>query len=99
MALAGLIARTGLGAGEISTILLAKELAADITLMDEWKGRRIATKEGLTVVGCIGVLEELYRRKEIADLRAVYQELVNQHIRIDSRTLQNSLAYFKLPAL
>ncbi len=36
--LATTISNTGLGAGEVSAILLAKELAADIVLMDEWKG-------------------------------------------------------------
>ena len=52
--LAKAIIRTGLGRGEISAIFLAKELAADLTLMDERKGRRLALEEGLSVVGCIG---------------------------------------------
>ena len=88
--------RTGLGAGEISAVFLAKELAADLTLMDEWKGRRLAVGEGLAVAGCIGILEEIYRRKEIADLRQVYQELLRQNIRVDLRTLQGSLRQFGL---
>jgi predicted nucleic acid-binding protein len=97
--LAKTILKTGLGAGEISAIFLAKEMAADVTLMDEWKGRRLAIEEGLAVVGCIGILEELYRRKEIKDLREVYQELLRQSIRVDLRTLQSSLGQFKLPVL
>jgi len=63
--LAKTISKIGLGAGEVSTAFLAKELAADLTLIDEWKGRRLATEEGLAVVGCVGILEELYRRNEI----------------------------------
>jgi predicted nucleic acid-binding protein len=97
--LAQAILKTGLGAGEISAILLAKELSADVTLMDEWKGRRLAVEEGLAVVGCIGILEELYRRKEIKELRGIYQELIRQNIRLDLRTLQSSLAQFNLPPL
>lgn len=97
--LAKTMLKTGLGAGEIGAIFLAKELAADVTLMDEWKGRRLAIEEGLAVVGCVGILEELYRRKEINHLRAVYQELLRQNIRIDLRTLQTSLGQFKLPLL
>ena len=91
-----LATKTGLGAGEISAVFLAKELAADLNLMDEWKGRRLAVSEGLAVAGCIGILEEFYRRKEIADLRQVYQKLLRQNIRVDLRTLQGSLQQFGL---
>ena len=76
--LAKTMVKIGLGAGEVSAVFLAKELRADITLMDEWKGRRFAVEEGLTVVGCIGLLEELHRRGEIKDLRGNYQELLRQ---------------------
>jgi predicted nucleic acid-binding protein len=52
--------RTGLAAGEVSTVLLAKELEADLVLIDENKARRYAVSEGLLVVtGCIGILESL----------------------------------------
>ena len=97
--LANTTAKIGLGAGEMSAIFLAKELHADLTLMDEWKGRRLASEEGLAVVGCIGILEELYRRGEIKDLRESYQELLRQKIRIDLRTLQSSLKHFRLACL
>lgn len=70
-----LATKTGLGAGEISAVFLAKQLDADLTLMGEWNGRRLAVGEGIAVVGCIGILEELYRRAEIANLRQTYQEL------------------------
>jgi predicted nucleic acid-binding protein len=65
-------------------------------LMDEWKGRRLAVSEGLAVVGCIGILEELHRRAEIADLRKVYRQLLRQNIRVNLRTLQDSLKHFGL---
>jgi uncharacterized protein len=97
--LAKTITKTGLGAGEISAVFLAKELAADLILMDEWKGRRLAIDEGLAVVGCIGILEELHRRGDVADLRNAYQELLRQNIRVDLRTLQDSLKQFGLASL
>jgi len=59
----------------------------------------IATGEGLAVVSCIGILEELYRRGEIKDLRQSYEEILQQAIRVDLRMLQSSLAKFKLPPL
>ena len=82
--------------GEVGAVLLAKDLGADLTLMDEWKGRRLAIEAGLAVVGCVGILEELYRRREIQDLRQVYQELLRQNIRVDRRTLRDSLKQFGL---
>jgi predicted nucleic acid-binding protein len=98
-ALAKAISVTGLGAGETSAVVLATELQADLVLMDEWKGRRLATESGLAVVGCVGILEELYRRGEIQDLRQVYEKLLRQGLRIDLRTLQASLKQFNLRTL
>jgi predicted nucleic acid-binding protein len=98
-ALANAISVKGLGAGETSAVVLATELHADLVLMDEWKGRRLATESGLAVVGCVGILEELYRRGEIQDLRQVYEKLLRQGLRIDLRTLQASLKQLNLPTL
>ncbi len=98
-ALAKAMSEAGLGAGEVSAVFLAKELRADLTLMDEWRGRRLAIGEGLAVVGSIGILEEFYRRGEIKDLRANYLELLRQNIRVDLRTLENSLKHFGLGGL
>jgi predicted nucleic acid-binding protein len=35
-----------LGRGELTTITLAKELAADLTLIDDFAARRLAEREG-----------------------------------------------------
>lgn len=43
--------------GEREAILLAEELKADLLLMDERKGRRIATKRKITIIGTLGLLE------------------------------------------
>jgi predicted nucleic acid-binding protein len=76
------IERTGLGAGEVSTVLLTKQLSVDLALIDEQKARRYAAEEGLNVTGCIGILESLYRRGELADLREAYCRLLAQNFRI-----------------
>lgn len=46
----------GLGSGERSAILLAKSLPADLTLLDEWKARRIAqqNKRALLSLAVLG---------------------------------------------
>ena len=67
--------------------------------MDERKGRRLALEQGLSVVGCIGILEEMHRRGEIKDLRQIYQELMRQNIWVDLRTLQASLRQLGLKSL
>jgi predicted nucleic acid-binding protein len=91
--------KTGLGMGELAAILLARELKADLVLMDEWKARRHAVAEGLAVQGCIGILEILYRKKLLPDLRSVYVHLLAQKIRLNLQTLQDSLGKFNLPPL
>ena len=59
------IEQTGLGAGEVSTVILANEILAELILIDELRGRRFARASGFEVIGCIGVLEILYQRSEI----------------------------------
>ncbi len=47
----------GLDAGETESIALAEELGIEQILMDERKGRRVATQRGLLTVGTLAVLE------------------------------------------
>lgn len=42
--------------GEAETIVLARELQADLVLMDEKKGRRKLAQMGLTKIGTVGIL-------------------------------------------
>ncbi len=89
----------GLGAGERGAILLAKSLTADLTLLDEWKARRIAQKAGLSVVGCLGVLETGALQGLVPDLHAAFVDLLRQGIRFDLKLLQDSLTRLGLPKL
>lgn len=88
-----------LGAGERGAILLAKSLEADLLLLDEAKARRIAQDAGLSVVGCLGILEAGARRGLVPDLRQAYIDLLRHGIRFDLRLLQASLARLGLPRL
>jgi predicted nucleic acid-binding protein len=89
----------GLGAGERSAIYLALSLGADIILIDEERARRAAKAVGLSVAGSIAVLERGARLKKVADLRAVYQTLLEQGIRFDRRLLNDSLVRLGLAKL
>jgi predicted nucleic acid-binding protein len=88
-----------LGAGERGAILLAKSLQADLVLLDDSKARRVARDAGLSVVGCLGILEAGARKGLVSDLRLVYIDLLRQGIRFDINLLQNSLARLGLPKL
>ena len=86
-----------LGAGELSTILLAKEIQADVALIDERGARLLAKSEGVPVIGTVGLLELGYRSGDVADLRLAYQTILAQGAHIDQQILNQSLASFNLP--
>lgn len=88
-----------LGAGELSTILLAKEIQADVALIDERRARLLAKSENVPVLGAVGMLELGYRRGEVADLRLAYQTMLAQGAYVDRRILNRSLASFNLPPI
>ena len=64
-----------LGKGECEAICLARELHADVLLLDDKKARRIAEKFGLSVAGTLAVLRVAHDRglaqlpKSISHLR------------------------------
>lgn len=88
-----------LGAGERGAILLAASLQANLALLDEWKARRVARDAGLSVVGCLGILEAGARRGLLSDLRQAYIVLLSQGVRFDIRLLHDSLTRLGLPKL
>lgn len=89
----------GLGPGEMSTILLAKELGANLVLLDDYKARRVAKAEGFAILGSIGLLEAFYLRGYLADLRSLFQELIAQNVYIDKRLLDRRLRFLGLAPL
>ena len=97
---AGLLAaqqKFPLGLGELSTIRLGKEFAADVVLLDDYNARILAKAEGLQVRASVGLLETLYRRGHLADLRAAFQQLLTHNVYIDRRLLDRRLRSFDLP--
>ena len=88
-----------LGMGELATILLAKELSADLAIIDEKKARALAQNNHISVVGTIGLLEEAFRRHHISALRTCYQKLLETGTYINPRLLNASLESFGLKGL
>lgn len=91
--------RYGLGAGELSIIMLGRELKADVLLIDDMKARNLAQEEGLAVLGCVGVLHDAFGLKLVSDLPGAYRQLLAAGAYVDRALLQNILNILDLPPL
>ena len=65
-----------LDAGESSAIALSIQLHADLLLIDEKLGRKIAREKGLSVVGLMGVLEIAKKRKIVPFIKPLMDDLI-----------------------
>jgi predicted nucleic acid-binding protein len=88
-----------LGPGEMSTILLAKELGANPVLLDDYRARKLAKAEGLEILGSVGLLETFYLRHYLTDLGNVFRQLLTHNVYIDQRLLDRRLRFLGLPPL
>ncbi len=61
--------RRDLDRGEAESIALALDLDADLVVMDEKEGRHAAQRQGLCVIGVVGILLEAKAQKHIQELR------------------------------
>jgi predicted nucleic acid-binding protein len=91
--------RFGLGAGELSTIILGKEIGADLIILDDLGARKLAQKEGFKVQGTIAILEACFRKGYFTDLRQAYNQLLNNGIYLNRDLLNLSLKTLNLPPL
>ncbi|MGA1825192.1 MAG: DUF3368 domain-containing protein [bacterium] len=62
--------------GEAAAISLAIERQADIILLDEIKGRKIASRLGLKYIGLLGILIEGKRRGFIDTVKPILDQLI-----------------------
>jgi predicted nucleic acid-binding protein len=68
--------REQLDPGEAEAIVLAAELEANLLLVDEKRGRRIAIDRGLEVTGVLGVLAEAKARRLIPQCKPVLDDMI-----------------------
>lgn len=64
--------------GEAEAIVLAVEMQADQVLIDERRGRLIATRLNLRHVGILGILVEAKSQGLIAEVKPLLAALINQ---------------------
>lgn len=69
--------------GEAEAIALAKELHADLLIIDEKSGREVALREGLAVTGLLGLLLEAKKLGHIPGVNPILDDLVKvAHFRV-----------------
>lgn len=61
--------------GESETLALALEIGAELVLLDERDGRRIAQRLGLRAIGVLGILLEAKKRNLLSSIRPLVDAL------------------------
>ena len=64
--------------GEAEAIVLAVELKPDLFLLDERKGRVVASRLGIKFTGVLGILIEAKRSGLIAKVKPIMDVLIEQ---------------------
>ncbi len=64
--------------GEAEAIALAVEMKADLLLLDERRGRMVASRLGLRFVGLLGVLNEAKQQGYLSAVKPLLEDLVSK---------------------
>lgn len=84
----------GLHPGELAAITLARELSADLLIIDERRGRQAAVARQIRVVGTIGVLE-LAAQEKLIDLGQSFEAVKQTDFWVSPGFLDERLSRFR----
>jgi hypothetical protein len=84
-----------LGAGERAALALAMERDAELVVLDDQEGRRLARARGLAVTGTIGVLVEARAQGKVASLRRELDRVVEAGLWISETFYDRLLREFR----
>lgn len=82
---------TVLEKGEAEVLVLAKEMQADLLLLDEEKARKSAVRAGFKVMGLIGILIVAKRLGLITNIRTYIEKLQREKFRISDKIVNMAL--------
>lgn len=80
-----------LHSGECAAILLAEAVHADLVLLDERAGRKVAMERGQTVAGLVGVLD-LAAARGLMDFHATLRDLLATRFRLSPELVKHFLS-------
>ncbi len=84
-AIAVQILQERLDRGESEAIVLALELSADLVLLDDKRGRKIARSKGLEVVGTLGILLHAKKIGRVEAVKPFVDRLILAGFRVSPR--------------
>ena len=81
----------GLNMGESESIILFKELGGDLLIMDEKKGRKVASSLDIELTGTLGILLKAKQEGIIIELKPLLEKLIESNIRISHKLYKEIL--------
>lgn len=82
---------TFLERGETEVLVLAKEIQADLVLLDEEKARKSAVRAGFKVMGLIGILIVAKRLGLITNIGTYIEKLQREKFRLSEKIVNEAL--------
>ena len=83
--------KTQLHDGEVEVMILSKEIAADVVIIDDANAKKHAKYLGLPVTGTLGVLIKAKREGYISELKPIFSQMVENGIYISQCLMESCL--------
>ena len=83
--------KTQLHDGEVEVMILSKEIAADVVIIDDANAKKHAKYLGLPVTGTLGVLIKAKREGYINELKPIFSQMVENGIFISQSLMESCL--------
>lgn len=77
--------------GEASAISLAAELESALLIIDEAKGRKVATRMGIPITGSLGVIIAAKNKGHISTVKPILERIQATNFRISSHLVREVL--------